>query len=180
MVEYTTGTAKTGIKSCLDAVTDTDNAPTYAGIGLGIVAGNIGSGIVEKLYTDRTTTPNAIVKFVTRSVGRIGVATAICALSGSATGNTRKVMESAAIGSTGMIAVDVTKSLVDAYAPEHSGYFDLQTKTGMVRTIRPRGTPTALQVPPRVAMPAVTAQPSGGLVGGKNQQVETAGFVGGK
>lgn len=184
MVEYTTGTAKTGVKGCLEAVIDKDNAPTYAGIGMGIVAGNIGSGIVESLYTKRFDVPadaNPIVKFVARSAGRIGMSTVICALSGSATGDTKKVMESAAIGSTGMIAVDVTKSLVDVYAPEQSGYFDLQTsRPNMVRTIRPRSAPVSLQVPPRVAMPAVTAQPTGGLVGGKNQQVRTSGFVGGK
>lgn len=181
MVEYTTATAKGGLRGCLDAVTDTDNAPTYAGIGLGVILGNIGSGIVEKLYTDRTETPNSIVKFVTRSAGRLGTSTLICALSGSATGDTKKVMESAAVGSSGMIAVDLTKSIVETYAPEQSGYFDLQSNgPSMVRTIRPRGTPTTLQVPPRVAMPAMTAPPTGGLVGGKNQQVETSGFVGGK
>jgi len=179
MVEYTSVTGKAGLQDCLEAVTDTDNAPVYVGIGLGVVAGNIGSGIVEKLYTDRTETPNKIVQFVTRSVGRIGMSTVLCALSGSASGNTKKVMTNAAVGSTGMIAVDLTKSLVETYAPEQSGYFDLQPAP-MVRTIRPRGAPAVLQAPPRVVMPAVTSQPTGGLVGGKNQQVQTSGFVGGK
>ena len=152
MVELTTVTGRAGIKGCVEAATSPDNIPTYAGIGAGLISGNVVAKELEKLYTDKVVedgkVPNTAVQFGIRSVGRLLTSAGMCALSGSLEGKAQIATENAAIGSAGMIAVDLVKS----YFPSDTvkNWADLQgvpTRRYVPTTIRAQPRPVALQRP---------------------------------
>jgi len=187
MVELTTATGRAGFKGCFEAATDVSNIPTYAGIGTGLIVGNVVGKEFDKLYSDKIakipegaepTAMESFLKFTARSAGRLVASAGLCALSGSLSGDIQKAVEASAIGSAGMIAVDVVKT----YAPDPiGGYADLQS-VPMRRYVNR----TALQEPAAgrvrsVEMPKrIASAPNGGIVGGKPQQVFSSGRVGGK
>jgi len=152
MVELTTATGRAGIEGCFKAAASPDNIPTYAGLGAGLIGGNVVAKEVEKLYTDKKVeageVPNAMIQFGLRSVGRLLTSAGACALSGSLEGSIREATESAAIGSAGMIAVDLVKS----YFPSDTvkNWADLQavpTRRYVPTTVRAQPRPVALQRP---------------------------------
>lgn len=186
MVELTKATAVRGMEDCFKAVTDLDSLPTYAGIGLGAVGGNIAAKFLAKLYSDPIVeeggVPNKYIEFALRTVGRLGTSAVTCGLSGSAQDTMNEMMKMAAVGSSGMIIVDILRM----FAPEeYQDYLTLQD----VKVRKPHGVRTALQPPvrggappPRVApMPVAPGMPhNGGIVGGKQQQPFTSSRVSGK
>ena len=152
MVELTTVTGRAGIKGCVEAATSADNIPTYACIGAGLISGNVVAKELEKLYTDKVVedgkVPNTMVQFGIRSVGRLLTSAGMCALSGSLEGKAQVATENAAIGSAGMIAVDLVKS----YFPSDTvkNWADLQgvpTRRYVPTTVRAQPRPVALQRP---------------------------------
>lgn len=152
MVELTTATGRAGLKGCVDAAASLDNIPTYAGIGVGLISGNVVAKELEKLYTDKIVedgkVPNSAIQFGIRSVGRLLTSAGMCALSGSLEGKYQVATENAAIGSAGMIAVDLVKS----YFPSDTvkDWADLQgvpTRRYVPTTVRAQPRPVALQRP---------------------------------
>ena len=152
MVELTIATGRAGIKGCIDAAASPDNIPTYTGIGLGLISGNVVAKELEKLYTDKVVedgkVPNSMIQFGIRSVGRLLTSAGMCAISGSLEGKAQVATENAAIGSAGMIAVDAIKS----YFPNETvkNWADLQgvpTRRYVPTTVRAQPRPVALQRP---------------------------------
>jgi len=186
MVELTTVTGRAGFEGCLKAATDPSNVPTYAGIGAGLIVGNVVGKEFDKLYSDKIakipegaepTTAENFLKFTARSAGRLIASAGLCALSGSLSGDIQKAVESSAIGSAGMIAVDVVKT----YAPDPiGGYADLQAVPSRRYVNRTALQPANERVR-TVAMPKrIAPAPNGGIVSGKPQQAFSSGRVGGK
>ena len=152
MVELTTITGREGIKGCIEAATSPENIPAYAGIGGGLISGNVVAKELEKLYTNKVVedgkVPNTMVQFGIRSIGRLLTSAGMCALSGSLEGKYRIATENAAIGSAGMIFVDLAKT----YAPGETlkDWADLQgvpTRRYVPTTVRAQPRPVALQRP---------------------------------
>lgn len=172
MVEITGVTAREGIQGCLRTVADVKNAPTYVGIAVGAMGGNVAAGITENMYL-KTLGPNDVGQYLARTTGRLAASAVMCAVSGSFTGDMAEVLESGAVGSAGMVVVDGLKTFAPAPIGGAGGYADLQ----FIHARKPLGAPAALQVPARVVP---TTMPTGGLVGGKPQMAEQATFVSGK
>lgn len=150
MVELTSVTGRAGLEGCLKAAASPENIPTYAGLGAGLIGGNVVATELEKLYTNKVIeddkVPSGAIQFGIRTVGRLLASTGACALSGSLDGDMRTAVESAAMGSAGMIVVDLIKS----YAPGETlkDWADLQgvpTRRYVPTTVRTR--PVALQRP---------------------------------
>lgn len=165
MVELTAATGRAGIKGCLEAAASPDNIPTYAGIGAGLIGGNVMAKEIEKLYTDKKVEaneePNTAIQFGLRSLGRLLTSAGACALSGSLEGKMKTVVENAAVGSAGMIAVDLVKS----YAPGETlkDWADLQgvpARRYVRPTVRAQPRPVALQAPrPAMESAALATKP---------------------
>lgn len=164
MVELTSASGRAGIEGCLKAASSPENIPTYAGLGAGLIGGNVVAKELEKLYTDKVIedgkVPSGAIQFGIRTVGRLLTSTGACALSGSLDGDMKTAVESAAMGSAGMIAVDLVKS----YFPSDTvkNWADLQgvpTRRYVPTTVRAR--PVALQAGVRPAMEsaALAAKP---------------------
>lgn len=143
--------ARGGLEGCFREVTNTDNIPVYAGIGVGAIGGNYSAQQVDKIVTDNfvsnptaLTSTDKFMKFGARSIGRILFSGLACAASGMLDNNDmgEKFLSSAAIGSSGMIAVDGLKT----YGGSQIGsWADL----GTVPTRRFEPAPRARAVPAR-------------------------------
>lgn len=177
MVELTNVTGRAGLEGCLKAATSPDNIPTYAGLGVGIISGNVVAKESDKLYTNTFyvngdpaqglktagSEPNKGISFLIRSAGRLVASVGLCAVSGSLEGNVQTGAESAAIGSAGMIAVDLVKT----YGPGETlkDWADLsidvpQRRYAAPRTIRATSRPVALQGRPAMEAAALEARPN--------------------
>lgn len=152
---------KAGFKGCIEAATSPDNIPTYAGLGMGMIGGNILAKEIEKIYTEKKIddgeVPSAAVQFVLRTLGRMVATVGLCGASGSLDGAAKTATENAAIASSGMIFVDLIKS----YAPGDTlkDWADLQgvpTRRYEPRVIRARAQPrpAVLQTSRPVALQA--------------------------
>ena len=177
MVELTTATGRAGVKGCLEAAASPDNIPTYAGLGVGLIGGNIVAKELEKIYTNKVVgdgnEPNSAIQLGIRSIGRLLTSATLCAVSGSFEGKIREGMESAAMGSAGMILVDGIKT----YGGETLGnYADLQGVPSR-RFVVPNTTrvrPVALQGRPAMESAALVSRP-----GNSNRPtMETAALTG--
>lgn len=105
-----------GIGGCLQAATSVDNITNYAGIGTGLILGNVLAKEMDKWYSGtladqaNPTSAEKFVQYVARSAGRLVTSAALCTASGGTSKGTKDFLQGAAVGSSGMILVDAVKT----------------------------------------------------------------------
>lgn len=152
MVELTSATGRAGLEGCVKAATSPENIPTYAGLGAGIIGGNIVAKELDKMYTTDNAEPSKTVSLLIRSAGRLLASVGACALGGSLEGTMQTGVQSAAIGSAGMIAVDVLKTYTEA-GTTLNDWADLSLDVPQRRYVAPRTIRAAPQMRNGVARP---------------------------
>ena len=162
MVELTSATGRAGLEGCVKAATSPENIPTYAGLGAGIIGGNIVAKELDKMYTTDRVDPNKAVSLLIRTAGRLLTSVGACAISGSLEGPVQTGAESAAIGSAGMIAVDIIKTFGPGETLKNWADLSIdvpQRRYVAPRTIRATSRPVALQGRPAMESAALAARP---------------------
>ena len=174
-IDRATGT--TGFMDCLSSTVHKDNIPTYVGIGGGLVLGNAAGKMIDNYYVDNSDDPNRWLSLILRSTGRAIVSAATCALSGSYEDDSgeKKILQMAAVGSLGFVAIDAIRELgrdPDGVDPSWiDDYLTLQVPARRAVTRRTVTRPVSLQNTRAVALqrPAMEAaalapRPGGGPI----------------